>query len=41
VWIKFYSAEDLKKWADLTKAAPGDILFILCGEEEKTRKTTG
>ncbi len=38
---KFYSQDDLKSWADATGAIPGDILFILCGEEEKTRKQLG
>ncbi|MFN0213495.1 MAG: aspartate--tRNA ligase [Saprospiraceae bacterium] len=35
---KFYSAEDLKIWAERCGAKPGDMLFLLCGEEEKTRK---
>lgn len=34
---KFYDAEDLKKWAELTGAKPGDILFILSGPADKTR----
>lgn len=38
---KFYSQEDLKTWAELVKAQPGDIIFILCGEQEKTRKQLG
>ena len=35
---KFFSPEDLKEWADLMGAKPGDMLFILAGEAEKTRK---
>lgn len=35
---KFYSAEDLKVWLERAGAKPGDMLFLLCGEEEKTRK---
>jgi len=35
---KFYSQEDLKVWIERTGAKPGDILFLLCGEDEKTRK---
>ena len=33
---KFYSAENLKKWADCMKADPGDMIFVLAGEREKT-----
>jgi aspartyl-tRNA synthetase len=35
---KFYSADDLKKWAELMNAQPGDLLLILSGEKEKTQK---
>jgi aspartyl-tRNA synthetase len=35
---KFFSPEDLKEWADAMGAKPGDMLFILAGEAEKTRK---
>ena len=35
---KFYSAEDLKQWADLLQANPGDLLLVLSGEKEKTQK---
>ncbi|GHT76396.1 aspartate--tRNA ligase [Bacteroidia bacterium] len=35
---KFYSPEDLKKWAEKAGAKPGDLLLILCGETEKTQK---
>ncbi len=33
---KFYSQEDIKRWADRLKAMPGDLILILAGE----RKTT-
>jgi len=32
---KFYSPEDLKVWAERCGAKPGDMLFLLCGEDEK------
>ncbi|MEY3367154.1 MAG: hypothetical protein RI973_309 [Bacteroidota bacterium] len=35
---KFYSDEDLKAWADKFGAKPGDLLLVLSGEVEKTRK---
>ncbi|MCC6461638.1 MAG: aspartate--tRNA ligase [Saprospiraceae bacterium] len=35
---KFYSPEDLKIWLERCGATPGDLLFLLCGEDEKTRK---
>lgn len=35
---KFYGENDLKVWADRFGANPGDLLLILSGEEEKTRK---
>ncbi|MFN0174615.1 MAG: aspartate--tRNA ligase [Saprospiraceae bacterium] len=35
---KFYSPDDLKIWAEHCGAKPGDMLFLLCGEDEKTRK---
>jgi aspartyl-tRNA synthetase len=38
---KFYSPDDLKVWIEIACAKPGDIMFILCGEEEKTRKQLG
>lgn len=33
---KFYSAEDLKTWAEACQAQPGDLLLILCGPKNKT-----
>jgi len=33
---KFYSAEELKKWADAMKAVPGDLLLILAGAKKTT-----
>ena len=38
---KFYSAEDLRTWADRFGAQAGDLLLILSGETDKTRKALG
>jgi aspartyl-tRNA synthetase len=38
---KFYSDDQLREWADQFGAGPGDILLILSGETEKTRKQLG
>ena len=38
---KFYSDDDLKAWSKKMGAKPGDILLILSGEAEKTRKQLG
>ncbi len=35
---KFYSEEDLKKWAAALHAKPGDLMLILAGAANKTRK---
>ncbi len=35
---KFYSQEDLQKWAERCNAKAGDLILILCGETEKTQK---
>jgi len=35
---KFYTEEDLKKWADRCQAQPGDLILIICGETEKSQK---
>ena len=35
---KFYSEEDLRKWADRCGAKPGDLMLILAGPTMKTRK---
>ncbi|MCB9266537.1 MAG: aspartate--tRNA ligase [Lewinellaceae bacterium] len=35
---KFFSESDLKSWAEKMDAKPGDLLLVLAGEEEKTRK---
>jgi aspartyl-tRNA synthetase len=35
---KFYSQEDLKVWADKTNAKPGDLILLLSGNLDKTRK---
>jgi len=34
---KFYDQEDLKKWAEITNAKPGDLILILSGKADKTR----
>lgn len=35
---KFYSEDDLKSWADKMGAIPGDLLLVLSGETNHTRK---
>jgi len=35
---KFFSQEDLAKWADRMNAEPGDLMFLLSGETDKVRK---
>ena len=34
---KFYSEEDLKSWADITHAKPGDLICVLSGVTNKVR----
>ena len=34
---KFYNQEDLKKWAEITGAGAGDMIFVLSGPADKTR----
>jgi aspartyl-tRNA synthetase len=34
---KFYDPEDLKKWAEITQAKPGDLILVLSGGADKTR----
>ena len=34
---KFYSEDDLKKWAEATGAQPGDLVCVLSGDLESTR----
>ncbi|HCR91570.1 MAG TPA: aspartate--tRNA ligase, partial [Prolixibacteraceae bacterium] len=38
---KFYSPEELKKWADLFGAKPGDLILVLSGAKEQTQKALG
>jgi aspartyl-tRNA synthetase len=38
---KFYSEEDLKAWGEKFNAKAGDMLLILSGETDKTRKQLG
>jgi aspartyl-tRNA synthetase len=35
---KFYTTEEIKKWFETAGGKEGDLLFILAGEEHKTRK---
>ncbi|MEZ4944727.1 MAG: aspartate--tRNA ligase [Cyclobacteriaceae bacterium] len=35
---KFYDQDALKAWAEKMEAAPGDLMLLMSGEEEKTRK---
>ncbi|MBM3452007.1 MAG: aspartate--tRNA ligase [Bacteroidetes bacterium] len=35
---KFYDTVELEKWASQTGMKPGDLLLILCGDLDKTRK---
>jgi len=35
---KFYTPDQLKVWASTCNAKPGDLLLILCGEDERARK---
>lgn len=35
---KFYSQDDLKAWADEMAASPGDLILVLSGEKNHTRK---
>ncbi len=35
---KFYNEEELKKWSVACNSKPGDLILILAGKEDKTRK---
>jgi aspartyl-tRNA synthetase len=35
---KFYTQDDIKKWFEAAGGKEGDLIFILAGEENKTRK---
>lgn len=35
---KFYGEEDLKSWAEIMEAQPGDLMLVLSGEADATRK---
>ena len=35
---KFYNEEELKKWAAAFNAQPGDLMLVLAGEKNRTRK---
>ena len=34
---KFYDQNDLKKWAEITGAKPGDLICVLSGDKDKVR----
>lgn len=38
---KFYTQEDLKSWADLLNAKPGDLMLVLAGGKDKTLHALG
>jgi aspartyl-tRNA synthetase len=38
---KFYSPEDLKKWAEKLDAKPGDLILVLSGDKPKTLHALG
>ncbi len=38
---KFYEPEDLAQWAEITGAAPGDLICILSGDADTTRTRLG
>ncbi len=38
---KFYNEEELKKWATAFQAKPGDLMLILAGSTDQTRKALG
>ncbi len=38
---KFYSEEELKKWAEKLNAQPGDLILVLSGNREHTIKALG
>jgi aspartyl-tRNA synthetase len=38
---KFFTADDLRQWADLLKAQPGDLMLLLSGEKDQVRKQMG
>ncbi len=35
---KFFNEEELKKWASACNSKPGDLILILAGTEDRTRK---
>ena len=35
---KFYNEEDLKNWAEVFEAEPGDLMLLLAGKKDKVRK---
>ena len=37
---KFFSADELKTWAERMDAKPGDLILVMSGDAMKTRKQT-
>ncbi len=35
---KFYTADDLKKWADAAEAKPGDLILVVAGDKATSRR---
>ncbi|MCK5825036.1 MAG: aspartate--tRNA ligase [Ichthyobacteriaceae bacterium] len=38
---KFYSQEDVAKWAEITASKPGDLILVMAGGHDKTQKNLG
>ena len=38
---KFYTTEDLKKWAEIFDAKAGDLILVLCGKKSETQIQLG
>jgi len=38
---KFYAAQDLQGWAQVAQAQPGDLILVLSGDLDSTRKAIG
>ena len=38
---KFFTADDFRQWAERMQAKPGDLMLILSGDKENTRKQLG
>ncbi len=38
---KFFTTDDLRQWAEVLKAQPGDLMLLLSGEKDQVRKQMG